>query len=171
MWDLGLSIGKGSWELSLSNVFSPGLGKQITVLNIILCRWDLLTSCLVDVPCWQVIGHEETVSSCTRGGLEWSLGRIYLWRAWLGIEMGCPWKWWDPHPWRCIRGVWTWHSGTWFSGGTQQVKLMVGLGDSDGLFQRRWFWDSTIILERRNTLQGRVASGTQHKPAAVCFRL
>ena len=42
-------------------------------------------------------------SSCTREGLDWILGSISLQNGLLGIGMGCPGRWWSPHPWRCLR--------------------------------------------------------------------
>jgi len=73
-------------------------------------------------------------SSCTRGGLDWILGKISLLKEWSDIGTGCPGRWWSHHPWRCSKTVWMWHFRTWFSrhGG---VGLMVGLGDLRGLFQ------------------------------------
>jgi len=37
-----------------------------------------------------------------------------------------------------------WHLGTWFSGGLDSVKLMVGLRDLTGLFQPKLFFDSIL---------------------------
>lgn len=40
---------------------------------------------------------------------------------------------------------WAWCSGTWFSGGLGRVRLMVLLYDLKGLFQPKWFWDSSSL--------------------------
>ena len=40
-----------------------------------------------------------------------------------------PGKWLSHHPWRCLKDVWMWCLGTWFSGGLGSVRLMVGLND------------------------------------------
>jgi len=37
------------------------------------------------------------------------------------------------------------HLGTWFIGGLDSVRFMVGLDDLKDLFQRRWFYDSRPI--------------------------
>jgi len=37
-------------------------------------------------------------SSCTRGGLDWILGKIFLLKEWSGIGTGCPGRWWSHHP-------------------------------------------------------------------------
>ena len=34
-------------------------------------------------------------------GLDWILGSISLQNGLLGVGMGCPGRWWSPHPWRC----------------------------------------------------------------------
>lgn len=41
--------------------------------------------------CSQVTSN--TVLSCTRGSLSWTLGRNYSNKGWLGIGMGCPGRW------------------------------------------------------------------------------
>jgi len=41
-----------------------------------------------------------TASSCSRGGLDWILGKISLLKEWSGIGTSCPEQWWSPHPWR-----------------------------------------------------------------------
>lgn len=70
------------------------------------------------------------VSSCTRGGLNWVLGRASSQKRWSSIGMYCQWK-----HWRYLRDIWMWHSRTWFKDGTQQVRLMVGLHGLEGIFQ------------------------------------
>lgn len=40
--------------------------------------------------------------------------------------------------------MYMWHLGTWASGGLGSAGFMVGLEDSGGLFQLKWFWDSKI---------------------------
>ena len=53
----------------------------------------------------------QVVSDRTRGhdlklhqeGLDSILGGISLQNGLLGIGMGCPGRWWSPHPWRCLR--------------------------------------------------------------------
>lgn len=44
--------------------------------------------------------------------------------------------------------LWMWHLGTWFSGGLNSVKLMVGLNDINSLFQSKWFHNSTFGTRR-----------------------
>jgi len=34
---------------------------------------------------------------------------------------------------------------TWFSGGTDSIRLMVGLDDLEGLLQPKQFYDSTLL--------------------------
>jgi len=38
-------------------------------------------------------------SSCVRGGLDWTLGKITLLKEWSGIGTGCPDKWLSHHHW------------------------------------------------------------------------
>jgi len=73
-------------------------------------------------------------SSYIREDLDWILGKTSLLKEWSDIGTGCPGQWWSPHPWKCSKNVWMWHSRTWLSrpGG---VGLTVGLDDLRGLFQ------------------------------------
>ena len=77
-------------------------------------------------------GQEETASGCTRGGLDWMLGKNLFTES---IGTGYPGKWLRHHPWRCFKDLLTWRLGTWFSGGLGSVCFMVGLDDLKGLFQ------------------------------------
>lgn len=43
--------------------------------------------------------------------------------------------------------MWTWCFGTWFSGGLDSVRLMVGLDDPMGLFQPKCVYDSQYFIE------------------------
>lgn len=47
--------------------------------------------------------------------------------TWSGIETGCPRKCYNHHPCMCLKGMWMWHLGVWFSGGHSGVGLTVGL--------------------------------------------
>ena len=73
-------------------------------------------------------------SSCVRGGLDWTLGKISLPKEWSGIGTGCAGRWWSPYPWRGSKNVSMWHCGVWFSrdGGDG---LTAGLDDLRGLLQ------------------------------------
>ena len=54
------------------------------------------------------------------------------------------WPWWSHHPWRGLKGLWSWCLGTGLGGGVGSVGRTVGLDDLKGLFQRKWgFRDST----------------------------
>lgn len=44
------------------------------------------------------IGHEETASCHTRGGLDWMSGRISSCKGRLGMGTGCPGRWWSCYP-------------------------------------------------------------------------
>jgi len=37
--------------------------------------------------------------------------------------------------------------GTWFSGGIDSVRLMVGLDDLEGLLQPKQFYDSNYVIQ------------------------
>ena len=52
----------------------------------------------VSSPRQQVIGREEKASSCTRGGLDWILGKIASLKGLPNIETSFPGKWWTHHP-------------------------------------------------------------------------
>jgi len=72
--------------------------------------------------------------SCTRGGLDWILGKISALKEWSGIETGCPGKWRSRHLWRYLKDIWMHSLGTWLRGEIDSVGLMVGL-DLEGLLQ------------------------------------
>ena len=59
-----------------------------------------------------------------------------------GIGTGGPGKWLRHHPWRYLKDIQMQSLGTWFSGGIDSVRLMVGLDDLDGLLQPKQFYDS-----------------------------
>jgi len=46
-------------------------------------------------------------SSCTRGGLDWTLGNISLPREWPNAEIGFLERWLMPQVCQCLRGIWT----------------------------------------------------------------
>ena len=50
--------------------------------------------------------QEEMASSCSRGGLDWMLGKISSPKGLLSIGTGCPGKWLSHHPWRYLKNVW-----------------------------------------------------------------
>lgn len=91
---------------------------------------------------WKIIGHEITVSSCIRGGLEWTLGRMSSLREYKesSTGMGCPKKWRS-----CIQEMRRWsikryglvmrfsRSGWWLD--LMTVKIFSNLDDSVTL----WF--------------------------------
>jgi len=47
----------------------------------------------------------QTTSSCTRGGLDWILGKMFSLKGLSSIGTGCPGKRLSHHPWRCLKGV------------------------------------------------------------------
>lgn len=49
---------------------------------------------------------KEMASSCTRGGLNWMLGKVYLFKGLSSIETDCPGKWLShlPHVCECVPG-------------------------------------------------------------------
>jgi len=63
-----------------------------------------------------LIELDGMASSCARGGSDWILWKISSLKEWLGAGMGCPGRWLSHCYWRCLRNVWMWHWGTWFSG-------------------------------------------------------
>lgn len=66
-----------------------------------------------------------------RVGLDWTFGRIYLWRDWSSIETRCPGKWCTPHPRRYLSDVWS---------STKGYSLVIVLSRS-----HRWL-DFTILV-------------------------
>ena len=65
---------------------------------------------------WQDKGKEMALS-CTRVSLGWVLGNTSLQKGLLSTGIGSPGRWLSHHPWMCLKTVWMWGSGTWFSGG------------------------------------------------------
>jgi len=53
----------------------------------------------------QVTSNRTRASSCVRGDLDWILGKNSLLKEWSGIAIGCPGKWWSPHPWGCLKNL------------------------------------------------------------------
>jgi len=50
-------------------------------------------------------GREAMASRFVRGGLDQILGKISFLKEWSGIGIGCPGRWWSPHPWRGSKNV------------------------------------------------------------------
>ncbi|KAK4827477.1 hypothetical protein QYF61_018713 [Mycteria americana] len=60
-----------------------------------------------DYTLYPVIGHMGMVKSCTRGGLDQTLGSIYLPRGWSNTGTGFLERWSMPQACQCLRGIWT----------------------------------------------------------------
>jgi len=54
-----------------------------------------------------VTGHLGVVQSCVRGGLDRTLGIIYLPRGWSNTGTGFLETWLMPHACQCLKGIWT----------------------------------------------------------------
>ena len=65
--------------------------------------------------------------SCARGSLGWISGKS-LQKGLLSPGIGSPGRWLSHHPWMCLKTVWMWCSGTWFSGGLLVRVLWLGCG-------------------------------------------
>ena len=51
----------------------------------------------------------------------------------LSTGISSPGRWLSHHPWMCLKTVWIWCSGTWFSGGLLVRVVWLGCGSLDGL--------------------------------------
>jgi len=65
--------------------------------------------------------------SCTRVSLDWISGKT-LQKGLLSTGMGSSGRWLSHHPWMCLKTVWMWCSGTWFSGGLLVRVVQLGCG-------------------------------------------
>jgi len=61
----------------------------------------------VSSPWVPVIGHVGMVQSCTKGGLDWTLGSLSLLRGWSNTGMDFLGRWSTPQAGQCLRGIWT----------------------------------------------------------------
>ena len=96
-----------------------GRGGWGGTLSLSSNNWKVLTvrAGLVSSHWWEVTGWREMAWSCTRGGLGWISGKTSLQKGLLSTGIGSPGRWLSHHPWICLRAVWMWCSGTWFSRG------------------------------------------------------
>lgn len=78
-------------------------------------------------------------SSCARGCLDWTIGKISSAKRVSGIGTGCPQKWLGHRPWRNLTDTQMWHVEAWLSDGLGTVKFMVELDMHKGPFQPKWF--------------------------------
>lgn len=62
---------------------------EISLLFIVTWKEVTASTILVSFLRWEVIQTEQTVPSCTRRGLDCTLGRIYAQRGHLDISRGC----------------------------------------------------------------------------------
>jgi len=83
-------------------------------------------------------------SSCGRGGLDWTLGKISSWKGLSSNGTGCPGV---IIPGVFKRRVGMWYLGTWFSVGLGSIRFTVELDDVEGLIQpkRPYDYDSVIL--------------------------
>jgi len=81
----------------------------------------------------QVTGWGEMASSCIREDLGWISGKTSLHKGLLSTGISSPGRWLSHHPWMCLKTIWMWCSGTWFSGGLLELgsygQVVVGLDD------------------------------------------
>ena len=70
---------------------------------------------------WQVTGWGEMASSCARASLGWTSEKTCLQKRWLSTGIGSPGRWLSHHPWMCLKTVYMWCSGTWFSRGLLEL--------------------------------------------------
>jgi len=66
-------------------------------------------------------------SNCTRGGLDYILGKIVSRKAFSSIGTSHPGKRLSHSPWRYLKDAWMWHLGAWFSGGLCSFRLTLDL--------------------------------------------
>ena len=64
-----------------------------------------------------VTGQGEMALSCARVSLGWISGKTSLLKGLLSTGIGSPERWLSHHPCMCLKTVWMWCSGTWFSRG------------------------------------------------------
>ena len=76
---------------------------------------------LVSSHFWQVSGQGEMDSSCTRVSWGWIFINTSLQKGFLSTGIGSPGRWLSHHPWKCLKTIWMWCSGTWFSGGLLEL--------------------------------------------------
>jgi len=93
----------------------------------------------------------EMASSWAKVSLGWMLGNSSLQKGWLNTEIGSPGRWLSHQPWMCLKSIWMWCSGTWFSRGLlelgSKVRLQLDLMIFEALYNLSnsmilWFYDS-----------------------------
>ena len=75
-----------------------------------------------------VAGQGEKALSCARVSLGWISGNTSLQKGWLSTGIGSPGRWLSHHPWMCLKTVWMWRSGPWFSRGLLIKVVWLGCG-------------------------------------------
>ena len=64
----------------------------------------------------------------TRGSLGWISGKTSLQKGLLSTGIGSPGSWLSHHPWMCLKTLWMWCSGTWFSRRLSVRVVWLGCG-------------------------------------------
>lgn len=77
------------------------------------------------------------------GGLSWTLEGISSWKGWLSIVKDCQKMLWSHYPWKYLEDVGMALRDIIY-GGLGSIRLMIGHNDLKGLFQHKYFCDSTI---------------------------
>jgi len=104
-------------------------------------------------------GQGKMASHCAREGLHWISGKTYLQKGLLSTGIGSLGRWLSHHPWMCLKTIWMWCSGTWFSRGLLRVSI-VWLGGDWTLWSWRssptwailWFYDFPSEYSKKDTL-------------------
>lgn len=60
----------------------------------------------------QVTGQEEMALNCSKGSLNWKIGKIPSQKGFSNTARGHPAKWWCHHPWRNLKDGKKWHLET-----------------------------------------------------------
>jgi len=95
------------------------------------CSLPISESCLQQARGWSLLtgdrmrGNDLKCASLSSG---WISENISLQKGWLSTGIGSPGRWLSHHPWMCLKTIWMWCSGTWFSGELLVRVVWLGCG-------------------------------------------
>jgi len=116
----------------------------LDIKNRVVLGIDHFKQVLLTVRSYFTLRKCLNISSCTRGVLDWILGKLSSLKGLSNIGIGCPVRWLSHHPWRHLKDMWMWCLGTWFSDGFGSVRITVRLDVIKGPLQPEWYYDSMI---------------------------
>lgn len=102
---------KRLWQILCTNMFArPNTRKTLTILRVtsfLSVAGKAEREVPVSSPWYPATGHVSVDQSCTREGLDWTVGSLSILRGWPNTGTGFLEGWLMPQACLCLRDIWT----------------------------------------------------------------